>query len=384
VVRGPKLLWSRKFTTTVRPAATIADADGDGKSDVLFPENPDGQSHGLYAFRGSDGAEIWHTRWSWQDDIILRPMALADADGDGKREAVSYVGLDVMAFKIPGGAQVADVPCGVRGYATPAVGDLDGDAKPDAAIAAWFEPMGIHAFSIADKRRLWHFPGFRIACFAGPTIADVDGDGKPEVLGASLGGTFACLDGRTGEPRWVRELGVRLGAEAVVADVTGDGRPDILLSCGDGTLRVFDGQGNEVQRAEKVTGPACVPALADADGDGVLDVVCGVQIGFCCVSFREGPRILWKFAARGKGGSSAAVGDLDGKGTRVAVFSPWDGFVYCVDLADGKERWRQRTGDPTVESSPQLGDLDGDGILDVVFGSYDCSLYAVSGRGMRR
>jgi outer membrane protein assembly factor BamB len=288
-----------------------------------------------------------------------------------------------MAFGLRGGAVTADFPCGARGYATPAVGDLDGDGKPDAVISSWFDPKGMFAFSIPGKKRLWHFQGFKHSCFAGPTIADADGDGRPEVYGVSNGGTFVSLDGKTGEPRWVRELGVRLASEAVVADVTGDGKPEILVSCGDASLRAFDAQGSEIARFDKVTGPSCSPALADADGDGVLDAVCGVHWGYSAVRFCEPAKVLWTFPAKGKGGFNAAVGDLDGKGSMVAVFSPCDGFVYCVDLRDGKERWRFRSGDPIVESAPQLADLNGDGILDIVFGSYDCRLYAVNGRGLR-
>lgn len=53
-----------------------------------------------------------------------------------------------------------------------------------------------------------------------------------------------------------------------------------------------------------------------------------------------------------------------------------DGFVYCLDLNDGKEIWRFRTGDNILSTPQIIGKM-------VYIGSYDCNLYAINAENGR-
>ncbi len=81
---------------------------------------------------------------------------------------------------------------------------------------------------------------------------------------------------------------------------------------------------------------------------------------------------IWKpFEAGDKIWSTPAIGNVDG--IPVIYFGSHDGYVYAVNAADGKERWRFQTGG-VVAGTPLL--MDG----MVIVGSFDKKLYALDAR----
>jgi outer membrane protein assembly factor BamB len=199
------------------------------------------------------------------------------ADGAAKEEAAAY-GPD----RKPVGARVKDlwhVQTGGHIYHGPAMGDLDGDGKPDFTIGSY--DGKVYAFR-ADGSELWtRAPGERY--FMGPTtIADLDGDKKPEVIAASEKVTVFKSDGQA---LWSVRFdkpgtfwGVTRGVS--VADLDGDSRPDLAALNGRGlfkVLRATDGSTLvEFDAASVFDGKLEVtcsaPIIADLNGDGKLDV----------------------------------------------------------------------------------------------------------------
>ena len=181
-----------------------------------------------------------------------------------------------------------------------AVGDLNGDGKPDFVIAASAGHVGVFqniggvgtlgAGSFAAEVDL-PLPSGGGGTLNGVTLADVDGDGKLDILvcnssqgwvviyrNISTGGNLTTNSFATpmvlitgADPRHVR-----------VADLDGDGRPDVICAnSGSGTISIFRNigvAGNLTTNsfASRVD-LACVNqsqdvAVADLDGDGKPDL----------------------------------------------------------------------------------------------------------------
>jgi hypothetical protein len=372
----------------------FADVDGDGDLDLLAEQRfsyikyyrNDGR-RGEYRFvlaadtlKDVDGAPIFSDRQNipqlgdldcnGRSDLLIGRL-----DGTVARyETVAPVPRGVPAFRLVAsefegiriiGQQVGPPLLGpsMHGANTMALADHDGDGDLDLFWGDFFEPglLLIPNGGTCPAPDFRHppvqFPVGRPLLTSGynaPAFGDLSGDGRADLVVGVLGGAYNPLRtsaenlfyltrGTGGwEVRTRRVLPVLdIGAEAVpaLADLDGDGDLDLVLS---NKLDPSDLQTSFVYRLENVGSPErpafrmrvplelgrrfhAAPAFADLDGDGRLDALIG----------QWGPRLAWY------------------RGTERG-FEPADTALVTITR-----------GSNTV---PALGDLDGDGDLDLIVG----------------
>lgn len=128
------------------------------------------------------------------------------------------------------------------------------------------------------------------------------------------------------------------------------------------------------------------PALADFDGDGVLDAAVGAELGdFFALSGATGEPLyrietdaLPIYGQRGFV-TAAAVGDVTGDGT-ADIFAPGrDGILRAIDGKTGGTLW-QAKHESALHAAPILVDENNDGARDLIYAAVYSELRSVDAK----
>jgi VCBS repeat-containing protein len=229
-------------------------------------------------------------------------------------------------------------------------------------------------------------------------IGDVNGDGKPDLVVANFGSTpftvGVLLGNRDGtfQPQLTYPTGHN-PISVAIGDLNGDSKPDLVIADDEtpGAVSVLLGNGNGTfqPQASYPTGPGPTSvAIGDFNRDGRPDIVVtngsfesnsvSVLVGNGDGTF--GPHVMY---AAGVAPSSVAVGDLNGDGKLDIVTTNFGGFNtsnnVSVLLGNGDGSFQPQTkyavtGTPL---SVAIGDLNGDGRLDLAVASNDTNTVSV-------
>lgn len=363
----------------------IGDLDGDGRADVLLGAyQHDNNTGRCYAFSGRTG-EVLHV-WTGTQEESLFGWDLSNA-GDTNGDGVNDVIISSQTY------DGAGVDSGAA-YLY--------DGRSGALIHEWFGEVAGDRF------------GFRAA-----PLGDVDGDSRPDVAIAAPGngeagpgaGKVYLYSGRTGEliRSYVGEnaddaLGERVAGEF---DVDGDGRTDVLIgslhyspakpnagrvylySGLDGSLiRTFDGERAGDQLGHRVK------FLEDLNGDQVPEIAMsatyadanGIGSGSVFIHSGASRELLYRYdgdlANDRLGRVVQGVGDLNHDGFNdFAIGSPFVttgeggseiGRAYVFSGRTGKQLLRltgETAGDQFGYSINRAGDMNGDGFADFTVGA---------------
>jgi len=232
-----------------------ADVDGDGKIDLIVPDRT---ANRVAVFKNISTSGVLAFAAPVFFDTGKNPVrvAVGDLDGDGRPDIV-VVNNDDNSISIlrntgaPGsitaGSFALRVNIATGNYPTAlAIGDLDGDGKPDLAVAnAVGSSVSIfHNLSVSGVIDVASFaPGFDLVtpsnCMS-VVIGDVDGDGKADLLAGSWRvGRMLSIYRNISRPGVLSpdSFAARVDFPAdgcvndmALGDLNGDGRPDIALA----------------------------------------------------------------------------------------------------------------------------------------------------------
>ena len=313
----------------------VDDVDRDGRVDALLVD-----TEGVQPWRG-DGSGAFaprpHQVLGWHHGTVR----MIDLDGDGAHDVLASVSPDegtspdavrvllndgTGSFRAAGDYRF-DPP---RSVAL-AAGDVDGDGVADLVLG---DARGTVAVHRGRGDGSFAAPRFRASggCTEGDcpwlsAVADLNGDGAADIV---LDWTvlFGAGDGSFAAP-------VSGGGNGQFLDLDGDAIPDRLLADSyDEVVLAFPGAGDGTfgPLLAFATGGGCEAlAVADVNGDGAPDVVCGR-------------------APDWDDGTSAAAG-------RLAVMR---------NLGDGAFTIPQRLSAPLRPDTVAAADVDGDGRVDLL------------------
>jgi K319-like protein/VCBS repeat protein len=204
---------------------------------------------------------------------------------------------------------------------------------------------------------------------AGLLVFDLDGDGTPEVIASASVGGFGSNslwyvmrqqpDGTYAQV-WRSENYAVTVVRLALADLSGDGKDDVIVALSDGSIRIYDGP--TLKELRKVTAAANLTAMAvaDLDGDGKKELVTSDGIKVFVYSTETG---MLKWSSPTGGGSSIAVGNVDGDPALEIVTTATGGKGYVIDGVSGSIEWEYVN---SFGAQVGLGDLDGDGMQEIV------------------
>jgi hypothetical protein len=204
-------------------------------------------------------------------------FVLGDLDGQLTWYVRDGASGHAKALELPGEA----VPKGKR-FAAPALGDLDGDGRPEVVLGSEDGGIAIFRSPTGPEAPAWRptslGEGLSAGAFSSPTLGDVDGDGDLDILCGNREGRILLFRnvGTPTEARFEAEedealakIDVGDSSAPAAGDVTGDGACDLVVGNQAGELRVFEAPGwNEVEGAFAGydVGELATPAIVDGNG----------------------------------------------------------------------------------------------------------------------
>jgi hypothetical protein len=354
---------------------------------------------------------------SWDENWLASP-AVADLDGDGRKEIVAarhsvlYVWDDAgePVWRTAWASSAPDSPehGQTRMWASPVVGDLDADGDMEIAVGADADYEGGVNVAVYDHEGIllpgWpqHFGGAHEV--RSITAGDLDGDGTFEIvvnktaegpvtavyeIDGSMRPGWPQVDGSTCDPPEPAEPCWDFGGynqNIGLADMDGDGRLDVISTYDAIGFGIFHDDGRPfptdasfadrvVTAVEAYHDPALSrqgwgtgdrseftyspPAMADVDGDGGLELVLA--------------------------GDHEHSESTENRGVTFWVLNPDmtrpPGWEWPKDTGMPLENDDKGANIVSTLPSPSIGNINDDGAPEILAPAYDGNLYAFSSDG---
>ena len=359
---------------------SLLDMNGDGYPDLLsgayWYENPGPQG-------GEWKRHQFRTVGIHNEFVSDCGEWVVDVDHDGLPDLVTtgWISNGIWWFRNPGPKATADGQMwkGEKigdSYDTEggAFGDINGDGKPDVALAHYVS-TGILWADFAHEKPVIHRVGDKTQDGHGVGIADVNGDGKADIL--TPHGWFEQINADKDQWKWHGDWDLGdTGFPILAYDVNHDGKMDIVYGQGHGYgLYWLEQSGTASHRVwirhtiDESFSQSHALLLADIDGDGQLELITGKRYrghsGADPGSYDPVVVYAYKFPtaealAKAKAHASETTAAANAKGVgetmRIAVRSADPLFTRYPLSVNG-----------TASAGTQFiaADLDGDGDIDI-------------------
>lgn len=229
----------------------IADLDGDGKMDVATcyariagaPPHP-GTVAIFLQDPANPGKFLSPATYAVGNDPVS--IAVGDLNGDGKPDIVTAntvlsaagVGTDSISVLLqdpshPGQFLPAATYNSANTINSVAIGDINGDGRPDLVVA---DSHGISILLQSSSSPGTFVPGNSLSvpcCTASVAISDVNGDNHPDLIVANGVNVLVFLADPTTPGSFLPAASYSAGQQPIfvaVADLNGDGKPDVAVA----------------------------------------------------------------------------------------------------------------------------------------------------------
>ncbi len=416
----PSYAAKTDFTTGTNPVSVaIGDLSGDGRLDLAIA-NRDSDSVSVLLSATTPGATTpsFAAKTDFTTGIGPRSVAIGDLNGDGQPDLAiansASVSVLLNTTVLPADGFDAGPKTEFISGESPvsvAIGDLNGDGRPDLAITNEADANVSLLLSTMT-------PGATTPSYAAKTdfatgdapravaIGDLNGDGQPDLaIANSLSASVSVLLNTTVLPAAAIEAGPKTDFTTGVApravaigDLNGDGRPDLAIANeADGNVSVLLNTTTPgattpsyAAKTDFTTGDApFAVAIGDLNGDGRPDLA-------IANSFSDSVSVLLNtttpgattpsYAAKTDFATAArpysvAIGDLNGDGRPDLAIANGNSNSVSVLLNTTTPGATTPSYDPKTDfstgagpSSVAIGDLNGDGRPDLAIANYSNSV----------
>lgn len=360
-------LWRSKGYGATIVKLFLADLTGDGKDDIVVA-----LSNGtIEVYSAATTPQLMR---SINTANGLCAVAVADLEGDGSKELVTSDGTNLNVYAVQSGALKWSLAnCGGISLA---VGNVDADAALEI-VSTTYGGKGYVVDGVTKTISWEYLNGFgsKVA------LGDLDGDGMLEIVGASSWYKITVFDADRSTPVWEISTSHDIAA-LLVADADGDGVPEIVYG---------DGQWGKVHaisagtRTERwaVNNPehgVSGLALSDLDRDGQKELLWGAGgsstgADYLFVANPLTGTLKWQSAHIDGPLSAVAVGDVDDDGEDEVVMVSFEsesgyaeGVIHIFNARTHALEFRQKLGimDWMGVRSVKIGDVDGDGKTEFI------------------
>jgi hypothetical protein len=283
------------FPTGANPySIAIGDIDGDGKPDLAVT-NLGSANVSLFRNTSSIGTIDFAIKVDFATGSNPRSVAIGDINGDGKPDlAIANFGNNTASVlrntssnSTISFATKVDFTTGSGPYSV-AIGDIDGNGKLDLAITNYYDSSVSVARNTSSTNTITFATRVNFATGLYPqfvAVGDLDGDNKPDLAIANTSSSNSVsvirntsISGTIGFAAKVDFTMISFPKSIAIGDIDGDGKPDLAVANGGNYVSAIRNTSNIgtisfATRVDFLSGAnATSVAISDIDGDGKPDL----------------------------------------------------------------------------------------------------------------